>query len=203
MSAQPKSRKPYTAEDILDCARSRLVEVRGFYRYDQSELVFQISQAAKQDLRKERSKGRKGKTPQLDVLFGRLLDYQHVTGKHDQLVGDCAITQKLQMDTHSRPRNHGLRAHSFRSHGISNTNDIRNRSQCSKLLHRLELELGVKGISMALLPALPKLPRLYDKEVSRMIGLLRRGSYAEVMVAAWDFNKQLAKDQDLYNTLMV
>ncbi|KAE8132430.1 hypothetical protein BDV38DRAFT_297017 [Aspergillus pseudotamarii] len=188
-------RQPYTAEDIIDDVLQGLASLKAFFAYDKTGLVLHMARAAKENPRLGLEVGQKGKHPTLGDLFIRLLTCICWAQRLQQF-------NTVPFRSTNKTGRIGLAASLSRRYGLEPNHVIRNSFRCGRQLQKIETRVGVENCSIVLLPSLPKLLWLSDKEILRLIDLL-----SSSFMSTLNDNRRLIEEfreyRRLYNTVSI
>jgi hypothetical protein len=200
--ARGQAKRAKLAKDILDYARESLSDLIAFLRHDQTPLISDIRKSKQHDdpsticLVAETAK--KGK-PAPQELFLRLLALRSLSTGYAEWMQQKLGHSTLKWGDTGHPENHGLCKEYIREKRLPDTSRTRGWFESGLKFLRIEKEVGIPGLSLTLMFALPKFQHFYDLEVSNAITMLRGESYADIIQVACRLTPLLVGYNDFYD----
>lgn len=178
------------AESCLNKTEKELDSVRKFFHVDQTAIIRCIRFCEGQDPRivflLAREKGRHTISNQ----FKRLLAVRFLALQYEEWLMHITGEPLGAALCNNRRHNSGQWKTFICDQRLPGKSQCRGWVECGQKLLKIERETCIPGISLALIPMLPRIPHLYNAEVENSIYLLKHG-YPEIKKLSQDLEKFL------------
>ncbi|RDH26984.1 hypothetical protein BDQ94DRAFT_123513 [Aspergillus welwitschiae] len=190
MVRQSNAVRSISAPELLDFNHGKLNELQEFLENDQTAELQTITQVRGDTNCRIRyllegsggeESGGEGRSLPARILFMRLLTVIYLATRYETWLQFFEGSPAISFPS-GRPKRHGYCQQFIRENDLPPR--AKNWISCGQKIRRIEKEVGMPGISLALMFSLPKFPLFPEHQVTISIDLLRDGHYPRILAFA-------------------